>query len=170
MTRKPILSEISRRNKFALLKKYLSAKSNVLEVGTGDGWFANNIRSLGHKLVTIDLEEPADIVGDIRDWKQLQLEKDSFDAIIALEVIEHVDCLNILRTLCKTNGLILLSSPHPRWDWVMKILENVHLTQKRTSAHCNLTYFSEIPLQRVVFKRPLGIHQVALFRNIEKPL
>jgi len=63
------------------------------------------------------------------------------------------------------DGLIMLSSPHPRWDWLLKILENLGLTQKRTSNHSNLTDFNKIKLEPVVLSRPLYVHQVAIFRN-----
>jgi 2-polyprenyl-3-methyl-5-hydroxy-6-metoxy-1,4-benzoquinol methylase len=163
--RQPLVSELSRRRKFALLVKHLPARSRVLEVGTGDGWFAERLRQRGHSVITLDLAAPADVVGDIHDWRNLALEEKSFDAVVAMEVIEHVDCLEELCALCKQNGLIMLSSPHPNWDWVMKILERVHMTQPRTSEHFNLTDFATIDLVRVVFLRPLFVHQVAIFRN-----
>ena len=80
-------------------------------------------------------------------------------------LIEHVDCLEALRSICKIGGLIMLSSPHPHWDWVMKILESAHLNQKRTSAHDNLTDFNDIDLPAVVRQRPMFVHQVAILRN-----
>jgi 2-polyprenyl-3-methyl-5-hydroxy-6-metoxy-1,4-benzoquinol methylase len=165
----PFLSEISRRRKFSLLNKHLPPKSRVLEVGTGDGWFAGRLRMCGYDVVTLDLNSPADVVGDILTWRNLGLGEGSFDAVVALEVIEHVDCLDAICALCKQDGLIMLSSPHPKWDWVMKVLEAIHLTQRRTSEHCNLTDFSAIRLVPVVLKRPLIIHQVALFRNSQQP-
>jgi len=164
--RQPLVSELSRRRKFNVLDENLPPGSRILEVGTGDGWFAKRLREGGHEVVTIDLESPtADVVGDILQWRELGLQECAFDAVVALEVIEHVDCLDALRSLCKHDGLILLSSPHPSWDWSMKMLEFMHLTQKRTSPHCNLTDFAKIDLKRVVFKRPMFIHQVALFQN-----
>jgi 2-polyprenyl-3-methyl-5-hydroxy-6-metoxy-1,4-benzoquinol methylase len=163
--RQPLLSEISRRRKFALLAKHLRPGSRVLEVGTGDGWFAGKLRELGSTVVSLDLVPPADVVGDIRCWRDLGLREGSFDAVVALEVIEHVDCLDCLRALCKADGLVLLSSPHPDWDWAMILLERLHLNQRRTSAHSNLTDFESIDLIPVELKRPLFIHQVALFRN-----
>lgn len=163
--RQPLLSEISRRRKLALLEKYLSPGARVLEVGTGDGWFAGKLRESGTTVVALDLVPPADVVGDIRNWRDLGLREGSFDAVVALEVIEHVDCLDCLRALCKEDGLILLSSPHPDWDWAMILLERLHLNQRRTSEHSNLTDFRSIDLIPVKLKRPLFIHQVALFRN-----
>ncbi len=163
--RQPLLSEVSRRRKYALLHERLGSASRVLVVGSGEGWFARRLRKHGHEVLALDLVPPADIVGDILQWRALGLAPGSFDAVVALEVIEHVDCLDEIRALCKPGGLIMLSSPHPRWDWVMKVLEAVRLTQRRTSEHCNLTDFAAIDLDRVVFKRPLHIHQVAIFRN-----
>ena len=163
--RQPILSEISRRRKLGLLLEHLPLECSVLEVGPGDGWLSGRLRAAGIRVTTLDLCGPADIVGDITRWEELGLAPGSFDAIVAMEVIEHVDCLDALRTLCRPDGLIILSSPHPRWDWLMQILERIGLNQRRTSEHTNLTDFSEIPLAAKVRKRPLLIHQVAVFIN-----
>ncbi len=137
-------------------------------MGAGSGWFSRKLREAGFQVTTIDIEGPADIVGDITDWQKAGLRPASFDGIVALEVIEHVDCIEALTALCRKNGLIMLSSPHPHWDWFMKTLEFLHLNQKRTSEHDNLTDFCTIPLEPVVRKRPLMIHQVAIFRNTPK--
>ena len=165
MDKQPLMSEISRRRKLGLLTKHLRPKAFILEVGAGAGWFTRRLRDREFQVVSLDLAGPADIVGDINRWRDLGLTPRSFDAVVALEVMEHVDCLNSLRSLCKQGGLIMLSSAHPRWDWVMKILERVRLTQMRTSEHSNLTDFRTIHLPVVVLKRPAWIHQVAIFRN-----
>ncbi len=160
-----VLSRISRRRKLALFLRHVPLGARVLEVGSGDGWFTRQLNGHGMKVVSLDMLPPADIIGDINAWASLGLVPNSFDAVIALEVIEHVDCLKSLTVLCKPGGLVLLSSPHPRWDWVMKVLEWLHLTQRRTSAHDHLIDFATIPLKRLLVKRPLGIHQVGLFIN-----
>ena len=59
----------------------------------------------------------------------------------------------------------MLSSPHPNWDWLMKILEQWHLTQMRTSPHSHLIDFRKIPLTPIQLDRPMGIHQVGFFKN-----
>ena len=168
-TRQPLLSEMSRRAKLRLLLKHAPPRATVLEVGPGSSWFARQLRQRGFRVTTIDLAGDADIVGDVNDWERLGIRPHSFDVVIALEVIEHVDCLGALRTICNHGGLILLSSPHPRFDWVMQLLEAAHLTQKRTSPHVNLIDFATIDLPAIVRRRPLRIHQVALFRNTRSP-
>ena len=166
--KQPILSEISRRRKLKLLMKHLGPGGSVLEVGAGSGWFSERLREQGITVKTAELASPADFVGDINRWREWGIPPHSFDAVVALEVIEHVDCLGALRALCKEGGLIMLSSPHPHWDWVMKILEFFRLTQPRTSPHDQLVDFADIALPAVVRLRPMFIHQVAIFRNEER--
>ena len=161
----PLISEISRKHKLKLLLKYLRSGASILEVGAGSAWFSEQLRKRGYVVTTLDLVPPADIVGDINQWKQLGIRPHSFDVVVALEVVEHIDCLATLRSVCKVGGLIMLSSPHPKWDWTMKILEFLHFNQKRTSAHVNLTDFNCIEMPALVRKRPMFIHQVAIFKN-----
>lgn len=163
--KQPMLSRISRQRKLRLLKKHFPPGCSILEVGAGGGWLSGQLREAGFRVTTIDLAAPADIVGDITSWRELGLQPGTFDAVVAMEVIEHVDCLDALRSLCREDGLIMLSSPHPRWDWVMHLLERLRLNQARTSEHTNLTDFATIPLPAKIFRRPLMIHQVAIFVN-----
>lgn len=165
IARQPLVSELSRRRKLDTLARLLPAGAKILEVGAGDGWFSAQLRSRGHQTMTIDLVANADIIGDINDWRNLGIPPGTFDAVVALEVIEHVDCWASLKAICKPGGLIMLSSPHPRWDWVMKTLEALHLTQTRTSPHSNLTDFTTLDLPAVIAQRPGIVHQVSVFRN-----
>lgn len=166
MARVPILSEISRRRKLRLILSCLPPEAEVLEIGAGCGWFSERLRDRGHQVTTLDIVPPADIVGDINDWRSLDIAPASFDAVVALEVIEHVDCLQALRDICRPGGVIALSSPHPHWDWVMRILEALRLTQLRTSPHTGLVDFRAIPLPATALRRPAWIHQVGVFRNV----
>ena len=161
----PFLSDISRNRKLAIISRHLQPSSEVLEIGSGDGWFSRRLREQGHRVVTIDLVPPADFVGDVMNWRELGLEPHSFDAIVGLEVIEHVDCTAAIQSLCKHGGCIFLSSPHPNWDWAMKLLEATGLNQQRTSPHSNLVDFRTLPFKQVSLARPAWIHQVGVFQN-----
>lgn len=73
------------------------------------------------------------------------LEADSFDYIVAFEVVEHVDCWEAVYQLLRPGGKLLATSPVPHMDWFMKFLEFVGLNQPRTSPHDNLIYFKKAP-------------------------
>jgi hypothetical protein len=164
--RQPLLSDLSRRSKLRLLLQVVPEPARILEVGRGDGWFSQQLREQGYSVTTMDLVPPADVVGDVRKWRELGLRPATFDVVVALEVIEHVDCVQALTDLCKPNGTIMLSSPHPSWDWAMQLLETLRLTQQRTSTHCNLVNFRELPWEPIHLRRPGWIHQVGVFRNV----
>ncbi len=114
---------------------------------------AEHLRQSGwDNYVGLDVVPPADVVGDVRDWEALGLAAGSFDVVVAFEVVEHVDCFRACYDLLKPGGQLLLTTPLPHRDWVMKILEAVGLNQRRTSPHDHLVYLdrvSEFSIKRV---------------------
>jgi len=143
----PLLSSIARMKKIGFFLKNMPVKSKILEIGSGDGWVSEYFKKKGYSNYTcMDIVPPADIVGDIRDWKKLGFKNQSFDVIIAFEVIEHVDCIKECHDLLVPGGKLMLTSPLPCMDPVLRGLEFVGLNQKRTSPHDNLVYFKNIKL------------------------
>ena len=143
----PLLSDYARREKIEFFLDPLPKTADILEIGSGAGWVGQYLRANGWKsYVGLDLcQSPdVDIVGDIKNWRPLGLEPESFDVIIAFEVMEHVDCFAECLTLLKPGGLVLATSPVPHMDWFLKILEWCGLNQKRTSPHEHLRYFSDV--------------------------
>ena len=143
----PILSEYAQKRKIDYFLKDIDKNSKVLEVGSGSQWLGKHMKKNGWTgYVGIDLKEPADIAGDIRSWQQLGLKPGSFDYIIAFEVIEHVDIFQECFELLKDEGELMLTTPVPHMDWILKLLETIGLNQKRTSPHDNLIYLDKIKL------------------------
>ena len=141
----PLLSQYARKQKLSYFTRELPKNARILEVGCGDGWFGLQLKSAGYKkYVGLDLKGPADIVGNILGWKRLGLHPESFDAIIAFELVEHVDCFQEFFDLLKPGGLLMLTSPVPHMDWACKLLERFGLNQKRTSPHDHLLYFRNV--------------------------
>lgn len=142
----PLLSDYARRKKIAYFLDPIPKDARILEIGCGSGWVGQHLQTGGWSgYVGLDLAPPADVVGDIRQWRQLGLEPESFDATIAFEVVEHVDCFAECYELLAPGGRLLLTSPVPRMDWVMKLLEWLGLNQQRTSPHDHLVDFRKVP-------------------------
>jgi 2-polyprenyl-3-methyl-5-hydroxy-6-metoxy-1,4-benzoquinol methylase len=142
----PILSRYARWKKIRYFLERIPKQDRILEIGCGSGWAAEYLRNHGWTNYTgIDLYPPADIVGDIRDWKELGMRAGAFDVILAFEVIEHVDCVKECYDLLKPGGRLLVTTPIPGADWFLKWLEAVGLNQKRTSPHEHLTDLRNVP-------------------------
>lgn len=141
----PLLSIYAQQRKIEYFLKKIPRTAKILEIGSGSGWVGDYLRKNGYLDYTgIDIVAPADIVGDIHDYKDIGLKAESFDVIIAFEVVEHVNCFNECYELLALGGRLMLTSPVPHMDWFLKILEFIGLNQKRTSRHDNLIYFSDI--------------------------
>jgi cyclopropane fatty-acyl-phospholipid synthase-like methyltransferase len=163
----PILSSLSRRLKKQFFLNRIQPTESVLEIGCGDGWVARHLESRGvRNFLDIDSTPAAMIVGDIRDWKALGLRKESFDVIVAFEVLEHVDCMEDCFALLKPNGRLMVTSPYPPADRLLEKLEQWNLNQQRTSPHDHLTYFTETPKFAIEkMWRPLLMSQWCIFRR-----
>jgi SAM-dependent methyltransferase len=142
----PLLSQIAAAKKMDYFLRGVPLSAAILEIGSGNGWASRYLNQHGfHNYKGIDLVPPADIVGDIRQWKELGLSPQSFDVILAFELVEHVECFDVCYALLKPGGKLMVTTPIPHMDWAMKILETVGLNQKRTSPHDHLVYLKNVP-------------------------
>jgi len=163
-----LLSEIARRKKLAYFFASVPYSARILEVGCADKWLGRELKQQGFEsYIGLDLCPTADIVGDILHWQRLGLQKESFDAIVAFELVEHVDCFREMHALLRPGGQLFLTSPVPHMDWACKTLEFLGLNQKRTSPHDHLTYFRHIPLFEPVEIRTVGF--MAQWGKFRKP-
>lgn len=143
----PLLSDIAQKKKARFFLDAISRDAAILEIGCGNGWVGKYLAQNGcHRYTGLDIMAPADIVGDIRNWRGLGLAPQSFDVIIAFEVIEHVDCLETCFELLKPGGRLMMTSPLPHLDWACRALEMIGLSQQRQTPHSNLIYFKDIDM------------------------
>ena len=142
-----LLSRLAAKKKIDYFTRRIPKSASILEIGSGSGWVGPYLHDHGwDNYVGIDLCPPADIVGDIRNWRELGLSGASFDVILAFEVVEHVDCFQACYDLLKPGGMLMATTPVPHMDWAMRLLELVGLNQKRTSPHDHLIYLKDAPL------------------------
>ncbi|PTX97132.1 hypothetical protein DB345_08130 [Spartobacteria bacterium LR76] len=146
MTTKRPVQKWAQQKRLKFFKEYFSPEKRVLEIGSGSGWLAPALREMGiTRYTSLDLFPPADIVGDVNQWKSLGLAAESFDVIVAFEIVEHVDCFKACHDLLAPGGVVLVTTPIPETDWVLKITEGLGLNQKRTSPHSNLVHLNKVP-------------------------
>lgn len=162
-----IVSEYIRRKRLKFALNEMPANAAILEIGSGEGWVKPVLTKYGCGNYTeLDLKPPADIIGDIKQWRNLGLPASSFDVIIAFEIVEHVDCIQECYDLLKPGGKLLITTPVPHADWIMLILEYLGINQKRSSPHNHLVYLNRVKHQQkwveVKVQYFLGIHQWAV--------
>jgi 2-polyprenyl-3-methyl-5-hydroxy-6-metoxy-1,4-benzoquinol methylase len=108
------LRDYARRRKLEWFFAAVPKDAVVLDVGCADGWVGRWLRSRGWTSVTgVDLEPPADHVGDVRAWPELGLPARGFDVIVAFEVVEHGDLADALHDLLKPDGQLFATTPVP---------------------------------------------------------
>lgn len=163
----PIFSRYARGKKLNFFLDGLSKEAKILEVGSGSGWLGKSLRENGwSNYVGLDTNRGTEITGDIRNWRNLEIEPEEFDVVIAFEVVEHIDCFQELYDVLKPGGRLMLTSPVPHMDWACKILECFGLNQKRTSPHDQLIYFKDIPLfEPIKVKNVAFIGQWGIFQK-----
>lgn len=62
---------------------------------------------------------------------------------------------------------MLITTPVPETDWILKITEALGLNQKRTSPHDNLVHLNMVPLfPKKKIRIVLGLGQWAVFTKI----
>ena len=166
VARSPV-SRAMREGRFRFFFADVPGKARILEVGGGDGWLGERLRREGWTTYTsVSLDPPADIVGDIRDWRRLGLEPASFDAIAAFEVVEHVACFPELAALLKDDGRLFVTTPLPAMDWACRLLEALRINQRRTSPHdhlVDLRRVKEFEIER--YRLVASINQWAVMRK-----
>jgi 2-polyprenyl-3-methyl-5-hydroxy-6-metoxy-1,4-benzoquinol methylase len=111
------------------LQAHLAPGSSVVDVGCGEGAFALRLVDGGYAVVGLDMIEPEThpargefeyVAVDLLDAgaREAFLERhgERFDAVVLLEVIEHVhdpwQVLEFCRALLRPEGLLLLSTPN----------------------------------------------------------
>jgi SAM-dependent methyltransferase len=166
----PLLSTIARRRKVDHFFSGVPRDARILEIGAGEGWLRAALAARGFTRYTgLDLRPPAEVVGDVRRWREIGLAPESFDVVVAFEVVEHVDCFQACHDLLAPGGALFVTTPVPRRDWALKLLEALGLNQRRTSPHDHLIDLRRVPQ----FEREIvivgGLSQWAVLRKPSAP-
>lgn len=151
---------VGQKIKLNLLLPYLRKSDKILDLGCGNMWLTKELKKRNYSCVGFDLDRPADILGDVKTYP---FKKENYDIVIALEMIEHVNSFKEIKKMLKKDGLLILSTPVPHFDFLCWLNEQLGLFQKRTSPHSNLFYLEDVPFKALVKKRLFGIIQFGIF-------
>jgi 2-polyprenyl-3-methyl-5-hydroxy-6-metoxy-1,4-benzoquinol methylase len=93
------------------------SKLDILEVGPGRGYLAEELRKKGNKIICLDLKNNLDFdlpfkQGDLN--KKLPFKKGSFDLILCTELIDEIEnprmAIREFKRIIRKNGRIILST------------------------------------------------------------
>ncbi len=155
--------------RFALRARFLLAHAHagqrVLDLGSGEGWFAAELVRAGARVLAADVaEEPlrrararvpgleTALLDGEAGWP---LPDAAFDAVWAGEVIEHVAdtaaWLSEVRRVLRSGGLLLLSTPaHGRGELLRLALSSRAFAERMDPCGEHLRFYSRATLSRLL--------------------
>lgn len=98
---------------------YNTNPKSVLEIGIGNKLVYNHLKEIGVKVTSLDINEKLkpDVIGDIR---KLPFLDNSFDTVVAFEVLEHIPFSDFEKSLTElrvSKKWIIISIPYSRWKY-----------------------------------------------------
>lgn len=142
---------------------FIDKKMNILDLGCGDMWLTKYLRKNGYKITGFSLTKPADIVGNVKTFK---FKNNHYDVVIALEMVEHVDCFEEIEKMLKPDGLLILTTPTPHLDWFCLLMEKIGIFQSRgDTPHNFLIYMKDVPIFKTVVAKTYFFIQFGVFQK-----
>lgn len=141
---------LKRRAKWLIEYLELENGQQVLDIGCGDGFYLHLLSNLSYKLKITGLDNDENALKSARNnlrGKKVKLVSDNartlpfrsntFDRVIASEVLEHIDndlvALTEIKRVLKPGGVVVLSVPNLNypflWDpinWLLERFFNIH--------------------------------------------
>jgi 2-polyprenyl-3-methyl-5-hydroxy-6-metoxy-1,4-benzoquinol methylase len=145
---------------FKILFSMKSKHLKILDVGCGNRYITNAIKHAGYDIIGIDKVDKhtswmeghqPDI---IMDAMHMKFKNNSFDVIIALEVIEHSPCVPEIKRVLKKGGKFICSTPAPGTDWVRHILVKLKMLEDQDfHGHDYIVDLRKIPMRLIYYKK-----------------
>jgi SAM-dependent methyltransferase len=133
---------------FDFVEKYAVGKK-VLDVGSAQGWYIKYLKDIGFEVVASDIEKTLafDDVPFVQTvGANLPFDDESFDTVLAINVIEHIDDeKKILSELQRvTRKRLLLSVPNSEDD----LLQKYNLTFRHQTDKSHRREYSQKDIQK----------------------
>jgi len=174
--RKSATAHDERRVRELIISKISKIVNSILDVGCGNGWVAKEFLPKGKQVYSLDISvtNPAKAIklyqyekhfGITADSFHLPFNDNSFDCVIASEIIEHVfnpaAFIKELFRVVKKGGSLIITTPYKE-----KILYYlcIHCNQK-TPANAHLHSFDEMKLEGLYSGNDLESFKYETFGN-----
>lgn len=137
-----------------ILSKINKNSLSVLDVGTGSAWVAEHFQNTSVKVVSLDISKKNVLIANqkypsdnhspiVADSYTLPFIDNSFDTVIASEIIEHVispkDFVAELYRVVKFNGKLIVTTPYKE---KLRYYLCIHCN-KKTPVHAHIHSFDE---------------------------
>ncbi|PIR41810.1 MAG: hypothetical protein COV30_01290 [Candidatus Yanofskybacteria bacterium CG10_big_fil_rev_8_21_14_0_10_37_15] len=120
--------KIRRKILFYFIKKYVRPDAKVFDFGCGSGFLVGELQKQGFDASGSDTSQEAISLGKQKGIQNLEVvelgempQNGSYDAILALDVIEHIkDDTEVIRGLknsLKSGGVLITTVPAYQWLW-----------------------------------------------------
>jgi len=148
-----IIGWVANRKRLRFVATELSSDMSVLDLGCGDGWFVESLRQWGFDVTGIDPNLPHAETNYLQRKSAYEsgFDDDTFDCIICLETIEHLESRVYaeIKRILKKDGKLIVTTPKKRWNWFVEFLSKVGLSDPIVTPHVNVVDPNDIPFELV---------------------
>jgi len=165
-----IIGRLANRKRMNLIVRENSRHMAILDLGCGEGEVVRTLRSDGFNIIGIDPNLPAGSETSYllrKSAYETGFEDNTFDCVLCLETIEHLDpkvYLEISRIL-KRGGKLFVTTPKRRWNWLIEFLSSIRLSDPLVTPHINLVDPQDIPLELIRHKSFMLVEWWGIYLN-----
>lgn len=172
--KEPFLEYVLSEIRFMTAKRYIENDSIVADLGCGyNGSFLKKISNkiklgIGYDVSCTNKHKPKNIIlkrADIN--KKINTNKNHFDTVIALAVIEHINnpqsFLKNIRGMLKNHGKLILSTPHKNGRFILEVIlyKLGFISKDEINDHKN--YYDKNTLARLIKRSGYKIIEIKSF-------
>jgi 2-polyprenyl-3-methyl-5-hydroxy-6-metoxy-1,4-benzoquinol methylase len=166
------LNAVDVKRRTTLIRKLIQKNKKILEIGSGDGFFLEEMQKHGYNMTGIEISKQRRIKSKkITNVKVLNIDLvenvpniDSYDGIVLFQVLEHIrDPVNFLRNiskLLKLKGKLIVEVPN--FNDFQIHLNNAYRDWQFQRAHIH--YFTPRILRDVFVKAGLKVNIIGVQR------